>query len=104
VATNNEELMLSPVESLGLCGKTLDNRVRRAVQHVADSTLLRVADRLRSDALANDVIYERDGIAEPVRIMLRPRMSAEEIVTNATGSGLDLAPFVRHLDHTFDRT
>ncbi len=70
--------MLSPVEALGLLGKTLDNRIRHAVQHVADSTLAHVAGRLRADALANEVIYEHNGVAEPVRIMLRPLLVTPE--------------------------
>jgi len=70
--------MLSPAETVGLLGTTLDNRVRRAVQHVGDGTLARIADRLRADALSNAVVYERDGIAEPVRIMLRPLLVMPE--------------------------
>lgn len=70
--------MLSPAESVGLSGSTLDNRVRKAVQRVGDGTLARIADRLRTDALANAVVYERDGIDEPVRIMLRPLLAMPE--------------------------
>jgi carboxypeptidase Taq len=70
--------MLSPVEALGLLGKTLDNRIRHAVQHVGDTTLARVAERLRADALANEIIYEHDGVAVPVRIMLRPLLATPE--------------------------
>ena len=70
--------MLSPAETVGLLGTTLDNRVRRAVQHVGDGTLARIADRLKADALSNAVVYERDGIAEPVRIMLRPLLAMPE--------------------------
>lgn len=70
--------MLSPAETLGLLGTTLDNRVRRAVAHVADGTLARIDDRLRADALSNAVVYERDGVAEPVRIMLRPLLAMPE--------------------------
>lgn len=70
--------MLSPTELLGLSGATLENSVRRAVNHVADSTLARVADRLRADAIANEVIYEHDGRPEAVRIMLRPLLAMPE--------------------------
>ena len=49
--------MLSPTESLGLSGATLEGRIRRAVHHVSDATLAHLAERLRVDALANDVIY-----------------------------------------------
>ena len=70
--------MLSPAESVGLYGSTLDNRVRKAVQRVGDGTLARISDRLRVDALANAVVYERDGVEEPVRIMLRPLLAMPE--------------------------
>ena len=70
--------MLSPAESVGLYGSTLDNRVRKAVQRVGDGTLARISDRLRIDALANAVVYERDGVEEPVRIMLRPLLAMPE--------------------------
>ena len=46
--------MLSPAESVGLYGSTLDNRVRKAVQRVGDGTLARISDRLRIDALAGE--------------------------------------------------
>ena len=64
--------MLSPAELLGLSGATLDGRLRRAVHDVSDAMLQRVAERLRADALTHEVIYEHEGVAEAVRIMLRP--------------------------------
>lgn len=67
--------MLSPVESLGLSGAALDHRVRQAVHHIGDGALARIAKRLRDDALANEVVYERDGTAEAIRIMLRPLLA-----------------------------
>jgi carboxypeptidase Taq len=70
--------MLSPAETVGLLGTTLDNRVRRAIQQVGDGALARISERLRADALASAVVYERDGVAEPVRIMLRPLLAMPE--------------------------
>ena len=70
--------MLSPAETLGLAGATLDSRVRRAANHVADATLARIADGLIADAMANELIYERDGGREAVRIMLRPLLAMPE--------------------------
>ena len=64
--------MLSPAESLGLAGAALDGRLKQAVHDVSDATLGRVAERLRADAVANDVYYEHEGNREAVRIMLRP--------------------------------
>lgn len=70
--------MLSPAETVGLLGTTLDNRVRKAVQRVGDGTLARISERLRLDAMANAVVYERDGVPEAVRIMLRPLLAMPE--------------------------
>ncbi len=64
--------VLSPAEALGLSGATLEGRIRRATHHVPDAIFARLAERLRLDAWDNQMIYERDGVDEPVRIMLRP--------------------------------
>ena len=37
--------VLSPAESLGLSGATLEGRVRRAAHHVADPTFARIAEK-----------------------------------------------------------
>jgi carboxypeptidase Taq len=70
--------MLSPAEELGLAGAALDARVRRAVSHIPDSEMVHAARRLAADALANQIVYERDGAVEPVRIMLRPLLVTPE--------------------------
>jgi carboxypeptidase Taq len=70
--------VLSPAESLGLSGATLEGRVRRAAHHVADPTFARIAERLKADAWANGMIYEREGEKEPIRIMLRPLLAMSE--------------------------
>ena len=70
--------VLSPAESLGLSGATLEARVRRAAQHIPDDAFARIAERLRADARANEMIYEHEGQIEPVRIMLRPLLAMRE--------------------------
>ncbi len=64
--------MLTPAEAIGLRGKAIDGRLRRAVARISATRLSRLADRLREDAWKNHIIYDRDGASEPVRIMLRP--------------------------------
>jgi carboxypeptidase Taq len=64
--------MLSPTEELGLSAKTLDSRVRRAAMHISAESLARLEQNLKADAWANAVVYERNGVTEAVRIMLRP--------------------------------
>ena len=70
--------ILSPAESLGLSGAALEARVRRAAVHIPDATFARVAEHLRADALANQLIYEHEGRIEPVRIMLRPLLAMRD--------------------------
>ena len=89
--------MLSPAESVGLYGTTLDNRVRKAVQRVGDGTLARIADRLRIDAQANAVVYERDGVEEPVRIMLRPLLAMPEQLSYVDHVCMKLAEALKRL-------
>ena len=70
--------VLSPAEALGLTGATLEARIRRAANHVSDATFARIAERLRADARANEMIYEHEGVQEPVRLMLRPLLVMQE--------------------------
>jgi carboxypeptidase Taq len=70
--------VLSPAEALGLTGATLEARIRRAANHVSDTTFARIAERLRADARANEMIYEHEGVQEPVRLMLRPLLVMQE--------------------------
>ena len=64
--------MLSPSEIVGLRGKTIDAQLRRAASLISNSAARRMEARLRADALANHVVYDRDGQTEPVRILARP--------------------------------
>jgi carboxypeptidase Taq len=70
--------VLSPAESLGLSGAALDGRIKRAAHHVSDAVYARVAERLKADAIANQMIYERDGQREAVLVMLRPLVAMRE--------------------------
>ena len=70
--------ILSPAEALGLSGATLEARIRRAANHVSDATFARIAARLLADARANEMIYEHEGVQEPVRLMLRPLLVMQE--------------------------
>src|SRR5215813_13728317 len=70
--------VLSPAESLGLSGAALDGRIRRAAHHVSDAIYARVAERLKADALANEMIYERDGVRDAILVMLRPLVAMRE--------------------------
>lgn len=70
--------ILSPAESLGLSGATLDGRIRRAAHHVSDAAFARIAQQLKTDAFKNDLIYEHEGVRETVRVMLRPLLAMPE--------------------------
>jgi carboxypeptidase Taq len=70
--------VLSPAEALGLSGTTLEGRIRRAAHHVSDATFALIAERLRADARTNQMIYEHDGVEEPIRLMLRPLLFMQE--------------------------
>jgi carboxypeptidase Taq len=70
--------VLSPAEILGLSGAALEGRARSASHNVADAVFARLADRLRADAWSNQLIYEHEGVEEPVRIMLRPLLVMPE--------------------------
>jgi carboxypeptidase Taq len=70
--------ILSPAESLGLAGASLEARVRRAAVHIPDGVFARIAERLKADAFANQMIYEHDGKIEPIRIMLRPLLAMRD--------------------------
>ena len=73
--------VISPAELLGLSGASLDSRVRGATHHIADITFQGIADRLRADARENGLIYEHNGVPEPVRIMMRPLLAFREQLT-----------------------
>lgn len=73
--------IVSPAEALGLAGAALEARCKRAAQNISDTTYRRIAERMRDDAVANGMLYERDGVMEPIRIMLRPVLARREQLT-----------------------
>ncbi|MCE9522963.1 MAG: carboxypeptidase M32 [Alphaproteobacteria bacterium] len=73
--------IISPNESLGLAGAALDGRIKRASGHVSDLTFARIAQRMRQDAIDNELTYERDGKFEPIPVMLRPLLAMNEQMT-----------------------
>ena len=70
--------ILSPNETLGLAGAALDSRVRKAASHINDLNFTQISQRLRADALKNELTYERDGQFEPIPVMLRPLLAMNE--------------------------
>ena len=70
--------ILSPSETLGLAGSSLDSRVRRAAGHISDPTFSHISKRMRDDVLLNELTYERDGKMEPIPVMLRPLLAMNE--------------------------
>ena len=59
-------------------GAALEARVRRAATHIPDVVYARIANRLREDALTNQLVYEHAGKVEPVRVMLRPLLAMRD--------------------------
>ena len=94
---SGQRKILSPAEELGLAGATLEARSRRAVGHISDSTLARIAERLAADARANDMIYDHEGQAEAVRIMLRPLLAMREQIAYVHHVCLELIEALQRL-------
>jgi carboxypeptidase Taq len=92
---------LSPSESLGLAGAALEARVRRATAHVSDKALARIAERLAADARTHDMLYDHEGKAEVIRIMLRPLIAMPEQLTYVHHVCLDLIEALERLPHLY---
>src|SRR5579864_2813073 len=73
--------LVSPAEALGLSGAALESRCRRAAQHIPDHVYHQIAERMRADAMANEMVYEHEGVPEAVRVMLRPILARREQLT-----------------------
>ncbi|MDH4313331.1 MAG: carboxypeptidase M32 [Gammaproteobacteria bacterium] len=63
-----------------MSAKTLDTRVRRAAAQISAASLAQLERTLGADAWANAVVYEREGVTETVRVMLRPLVVMPEQV------------------------
>jgi hypothetical protein len=64
--------MLTPAEELGLQGMRLASRVRRAFYRIPEDELSRLLERVRRAATRRHLVYARDGVLEPVRVLLLP--------------------------------
>jgi carboxypeptidase Taq len=64
--------MLTPDEMLGLAGRSLDGRVRRALHALPPAAHQALEARLRQDATAAGLVYERDERVDTIRVMSRP--------------------------------
>ena len=73
--------LISPAEALGLSGAALESRCRRAAHHIPDHVYHQIAERMRADAMANEMVYEHEGVPEAVRVMLRPILARREQLT-----------------------
>lgn len=93
--------LLSPSESLGLAGAALEARVRRATSHISDTTFARIAERLAADARTHDMLYDHEGKAEVIRIMLRPLIAMPEQLTYVHHVCLDLVEALERLPHLY---
>src|SRR5579871_4232606 len=73
--------LISPSEALGLSGAALESRCIRATHHIPDHIFRQIAERMRADASANEMVYEHEGVPEPVRVMMRPILARREQLT-----------------------
>ncbi len=89
--------ILSPSESLGLAGVSLDSRTRSAARHISDPTFARIAARLKQDAIDGEVVYEREGVRDAVRIMLRPMLALHDQLTYVHHVCLQLTEALKRL-------
>jgi carboxypeptidase Taq len=69
--------MLTPDEMLGLAGRSLDGRVRRALHALPPAAHVALEARLKQDAAAAGLLYERDepdgsSRIDTIRVMSRP--------------------------------
>jgi hypothetical protein len=64
--------MLTPAEELGLSGMALAGRVSKVFYTLPGPVLADMTARLRREALGRGLVYVRDGLPEPVPILLRP--------------------------------
>ena len=89
--------ILSPSETLGLAGASLDSRSKNAARHISDATFVRLAQRLKRDAFDSEIVYERDGVRDAVRIMLRPLFALHDQLTYVHHVCLQLTEALKRL-------
>jgi carboxypeptidase Taq len=93
----SQHAILSPSESLGLAGASLDSRVKNAARHISDTTFARLAQRLKQDAFDSEIVYEREGVRDAVRIMLRPLLALHDQLTYVHHVCLQLTEALKRL-------
>src|SRR5262245_5355430 len=64
--------MLTPAEEMGLGGLSLASRVRKAFYQLPENEIVDLARRIGEEALRRGVVYLREGVREPIHIMLCP--------------------------------
>ena len=64
--------MLTPAEELGLSGAAIASRVQRALHRLPDGALARLLEQLREGARARHLVYCRDQVLDPVRVLACP--------------------------------
>jgi hypothetical protein len=64
--------MLTPAEEHGLAGLALASRVQHALYRLTPTELAGIIERLRAGAVADHVVYLREGDVEPIRILPAP--------------------------------
>ena len=70
--------MLTPDERLGLAGRSLDGRVRRALHALPPTAISSLQSRLEREARHHGLLYERDDGTETIRVMPRPLVMLPE--------------------------
>lgn len=64
--------MLTPAEELGLSGAAIASRVQRTLHRLPEPALAGLLERLRAGAVASHLVYCRDEILDPVRVLACP--------------------------------
>jgi hypothetical protein len=64
--------MLTPAEEQGLAGMAVASRARKALYQMPEADLAALLARIDQEALRRQVVYLRDGRAEPIRILACP--------------------------------
>ena len=64
--------ILTPAEELGLSGLSLDSRVRKAFYAMPPEQVVDLYRRMEDEAIRRSLLYLRGGVAEGIRVLLRP--------------------------------
>ncbi len=70
--TQDEVFTLTPAEELGLSGLGLDSRLRKAFYGTPPQVLADVIRRMTQESRRRHLIYQRDGVEETIRVLIRP--------------------------------